>query len=685
MIHKLLALTMLLLTCPGIRCQTQGQAARQLQQKISQVHYAPRICDDQLSETLWEAYLDELDPLRVCFLQEDITALEAYKLELDDALRAGEDRFLQEVLHRYQRGLRRCDSMVKALCALPLDFQQPDHYLDADAPATAWPADLAAQSSRWRCIVKERVLSLIFSRHVDSTGYQPAQLARLMAHEATLRERVQRRSALRITKRMEEAQEHVGNTFLKCLALQFDPHTEYFDLGAQQDFMAQLSTQKEGFGLSLQENAGGEVEIDRITPGGPAWKSGRVNAGDVLLSYAPDGGEPVDVQLSSAAEISAKMAESATDSMAFTVRKKDGQVLTVGLRKTILRADENLVKSFVIEGQHKVGYIQLPGFYEDWDQEGGGGRGCAGDVAKELIKLQKEGIEALVLDLRFNGGGSLREATDLAGIFIDGGPLWVARNRENARFTIKDPNRGAAYTGPMLVMVNSASASASEFLSTALQDHGRALIVGSTTFGKATSQSFFPLDPTAVEPKDCAKITSHKYYRLTGKSHQFVGVEPDIPLPDPWSRFVEGEGAMPWALQPDTVVKKVYYTPAQQPRLGALKSNSAARCAANADFKRMDQLSAQYKGLLEAKQQLTLDGQAWFAWEEKARSLLAELEKFKDHHPEGGYSVRVSQWDAAVLKVDEFTRSLREEQMQDLKKDLQLAECMHIIEDYLNP
>ncbi|HEX2898316.1 MAG TPA: S41 family peptidase, partial [Bacteroidia bacterium] len=313
------------------------------------------------------------------------------------------------------------------------------------------------------------------------------------------------------------------------------------------------------------------------------------------------------------------------------------------------------------------------------------GRGCAGDVAKELIKLQKDGIQALILDLRFNGGGSLTEATDLAGIFIDGGSLWISRNSANERFTIKDPNRGSAYAGPMMVLVNGASASASEFLCSALQDHRRAIIVGSTTFGKATSQAFYPIDPRATDPNGFVKITSHKYYRLQGNSHQFTGVQPDIVLPDPWARFIEGEGTLPWAIQPDTVLKKTYYTPLQLPDLGALQRQSTARCAQNAAFKELDEIAGQLKALLEAQKSLALNGAAWFGWEEQRRKLLSKLDELEKERPDAAFTLHSSQFDAAFLQVDEYSRNLKEEMMQTLRKDLQLGECLHIIEDVLHP
>lgn len=660
--------------------QSFGSVAQQFQRVIQREHYSPRPCDDQYSDSLFTTFFDALDPFRVCFLQEDIQALETYRLQLDDEILNGRSAFLDAVEQRYVRGLRRADSLIKALCAKPLDFKQPDLFLDHDA-AAPWDNDPDGLTRRWRCIVKERVLSRTYNRYVDSTGYTPGKLATLMGHEAEVRALVQRRSELRLQKRLEKAHKTVGTTFLECMAAQQDPHTSAFDLSSQEDFLSQLGTEKKGFGLSLEDNAQGEIEVSRIVPGGPAWKSGKVNAGDVLLSYE-HGQEPeVDAALSSAAEISELMEESATDSMGFTLRKKNGETHHVRLRKEALRADENLVKSFILSGDHKVGYIQLPGFYQDWDSETGMSRGCAGDVAKELLKLQKEGIEAVVLDLRFNGGGSLREATDMAGIFIDGGPLWVARNGHNERFTVKDPNRGSAYSGPLLVLVNGASASASEFIATTLQDHGRAIVVGSTTYGKATSQSFFNVTPTG---SFSAKVTGSKYYRLTGNSHQCAGVTPDILLPDPWGAFVKKEVSLPHALTSDTVLKKVYYTPAARPGLEELKTKSTARTAANADFERMADLARRYQELADARKKLRLQGQDWFAFEEKLRALIRETEQEQKARAEGEYGVQLSQVDEYLLKADSYTRSLREEQTKTLKKDPQIAECLRIIHDYIH-
>ena len=246
-------------------------------------------------------------------------------------------------------------------------------------------------------------------------------------------------------------------------------------------------------------------------------------------------------------------------------RKKDGTTRIVLLRKEKIENEENIVKGFVLKGEKKIGYILLPAFYTEWENESGSS--CANDVAKEIVKLKKENIDGLILDVRYNGGGSLGEAMEMIGIFVDEGPLMGQKQKAEKVIYLKDPNRGTIYNGPMALMVNGQSASASEILAASLQDYNRALIVGSNTYGKATMQQMMLLDTMTNRPtqignaKDIVKITTGKLYRLSGETAQMNGVSPDIVLPDAFDGLDYREKFSSFALPADKVAKNAYYKP----------------------------------------------------------------------------------------------------------------------------
>ena len=230
--------------------------------------------------------------------------------------------------------------------------------------------------------------------------------------------------------------------------------------------------------------------------------------------------------------------------------------------------DDNKVKSFILKGENTVGYIYLPAFYQDWESTNEGLNGCANDVGREIIKLKKENINGLIIDVRYNGGGSVNEATELAGIFIDAGPVAQEKERDAKVNTLKDINRGTVYDGPLVVMVNGQSASASELLAGTLQDYNRAVIVGSPTYGKATMQVVLPMDTTVTREtitqkhtENYLKVTVAKLYRVTGTTAQFKGVKPDIIIPDILDAYTTKEADEPNALKPTTIAANRYYTP----------------------------------------------------------------------------------------------------------------------------
>ncbi len=377
----------------------------------------------------------------------------------------------------------------------------------------------------------------------------------------------------------------ICNAWCESVASCYDPHTEFFSPNKKEEFQGELGDKQLQFGFSLGEGKDA-VEITRLKPGSPAYKSGLMHEGDEILALQWEGDAEVDVSDGSVDEVNAFIAGDHGKSLTLTLKKSDGSTLKVTLEreKSLLSDDNSKVRSFILKGDHRIGFISLPAFYTDWNGEEGGSNGCADDVAKEIIKLKKENIEGLILDLRYNGGGSMLEAIALAGIFIDSGPVGMTRDKEGKIYTMKDVNRGSVYEGPLILLINGFTASASEMLAGTLQDYHRALIVGSPSFGKATAQIVLPLD-TLFDDKhmdrmktadNFIKITIERLFRVDGTSAQQTGVIPDIFLEDFSETQSEREKSLPFSLVNISIDANKYYHPYPALPVDPLKSFSKA-------------------------------------------------------------------------------------------------------------
>jgi carboxyl-terminal processing protease len=402
------------------------------------------------------------------------------------------------------------------------------------------------------------------------------------------------------------------------------------------------------------------------------------------------GGEWIEVVGMEEDEIDQILSESNHNTLELTLRNITSGSQVVQLKKEKLNSEDNLVRSFVLTGEKKIGYISLPDFYSEWgDQEGAQ---CANDVAREILKLKRENIEGLILDVRFNGGGSLAEAVAMAGTFVDAGPMGILKTKATDPLTMKDMNRGTVYDGPLVVMVNRLSASASEFVAAALQDYRRAIIVGTQTYGKATGQEMYPLMPGKTEidytklnatPWGFATITTSRIYRINGKSVQRNGVEADIRLPDFYDIGEYSEAALPFALLPDSSSKKTYYSPFRAFPLAQLRAKSAARVKADTLFTSIQKYAKDMQKdsdttMLEWTE-LTRDafaGQAEFA---ALTSALARLTPV--------FSIAVPGQEQQRLLWNEYDEIVHAALVKNISKDISLEEAFHILCDYitLNP
>ncbi|MDB5134336.1 MAG: prc 2 [Mucilaginibacter sp.] len=558
-----------------LRCQTTDKTANEafvLIRMVNKFHVEPREVNGAFSRNVFTGILDKTDGDRIFFTKNDISRLSVYRATLDNEIKHRKTGYLSLFINIYRQRLKQADSMIDEINKKPFDFYATEKLTVAED--TSYPPSLAAAQQKLYKIIKAGALDELTDNIPGNfKSFAPAKQKKYADSVIVI---LRKRAASSVKRRINNILQnpygiiqYIGDIYCETIASCFDPHTEFFPPEEKENFESELGRQPFKFGFKMKPDKNGGILIDNLEPGSPAFKSGKLNKGDKFMSLQWEGGQPVDVSDITIHEFALLVDQSNHKQIVFTIKKADGSIVQVPLQKEQTAGEDgDRVKSFVLKGNNNaIGYIYLPAFYEDWEAGNVGLNGCANDVGREILKLKKENITGLILDVRYNGGGSVREATELAGIFIDAGPVAQEKSRDAKVVTIKDMDRGTIYDGPLVILVNGYSASASELLAGTLQDYNRAVIVGSPTYGKATMQVVLPMD-TTITPENFSekntenylKVTISKLYRVTGATAQFKGVQPDILLPDILDAYTTKETGEPYALLPTTISANKYYT-----------------------------------------------------------------------------------------------------------------------------
>jgi carboxyl-terminal processing protease len=682
----------LVLTVSILSFSAYSQAAKNFQQEVFLLkktieanHYSPRLIDDSFSKWVYDDLLNTLDPDKLYFIASEVQKIEAFKATIDNEITKSVWTFVPLLTQIFKNGLERSVVSIEQHTQKPFVFTLNE----SSSSDTIWAGTEKENNNRWRLALKVEMLDVLTDLRETEPTLSDQQF--LLIHEPEARERIKLRKLSAIKRILNDPkglEYYVASALLKSIASAFDPHTTYFTPTELENFMAALNTEGYYFGVSLGENKLGEITISRLTPGGPAWKAGTIHAGDVIINMQWEGGRLIDLTGVSMEEVSAMLSSENHNLLTVTLRDASGLHKSVRIRKERMEAEENRVRSFILTGKNKIGYIALPGFYSDFG--GTEGANCANDVAKEIIKLKKEGIEGLILDLRYNGGGSLDEAVAMAGIFIDAGPIGLLRSRDGAILSVKDMYRGTVFDGPLVVMVNGMSASASEFLTASLQDYHRAIIVGGHTYGKATAQNIFPLNPKNAMGSfldnisksnfGFVSVTIEKIYRITGKTAQQNGVIPDIVLPDAITYLAYRESYLPLALPSDSVQKKTYYQPLAGLPIEELQSKSEKRVAQKSSFSTVEQYGLLVNQTVNCSDPEPL---AWVAFKKKKSKTKAMLNLVLTDNDTSAFVVSSHDFDQQRIKMDEYIDVINQVWIKNLGSDISLQEAFHIICDYI--
>src|SRR5688572_23611173 len=517
---------------------------------MTKYHFQEIALDDQFSRRLFDTYLDRLDGMKRFLTIGDLDLLDDYQDSLDDGLRDIDLRFFDLSYEKINKAVEKTRKWYPEILSQPFDFSIKDS-IETDGEKRSWAKNDAELKAFWYDYLKYETLTRLAEKikNQEDLKEQPeGGLKSVTELEIEARADVKevfddwydRLDKVRRSDRFE--------MYLNSVTNVFDPHSDYFNPKEKEDFDINMSGRLEGIGARLQMD-GDFTKVVMIIPGGPAWKQKELEVDDKIFKVRQETeAEAVDVTGWLVDEVVGLIRGPKGTKVTLTVKKPDGSVREITIVRDEVILDEGFAKSAILELEGEIGdigYITLPKFYADFENEDG--RSSYEDVAKEVEKLMKSNVKGIILDLRNNSGGSLNDVVQMSGLFIEEGPIVQVKGRDKAPVVLRDKDDKVVYTGPLIVMVNTQSASASEILAAALQDYGRAVIVGSqSTFGKGTVQRFFDLDKAVtgfdeLKPLGDIKLTLQKFYRINGGSTQLKGVIPDINLPDN-QQFIEEIG-----------------------------------------------------------------------------------------------------------------------------------------------
>lgn len=650
--------------------------AHRILEKINKLHIQPRAVNDSLSADIFSEFFQTLDPYGDLFIAKDTGSLVHYRTKLDD----GNEpvcSFVKDATSLYRRKLEWYRRITDSVLSKPFDINKKESGPSAVHGLSNFCRTNAELKNRIVPDLKLKVMLGIY-RHASADSAILTSADTFMEAEPAARQRVRKNELVRIEKLLKDEKlltAEVENVYLKSIPAVFDPHSTFFGDGEMEEFSESLNPRELSFGIKVDESPMGEVKVSKVVPGSPAWNSNQVNKDDVLIGIRwRSSGDYVDLVDLDGDVIEATLDNPKEASAELTIRKPTGELRNVKLVKEKIENEENVVSGFVLKGkgqQRTVGYISLPGFFTDANPESSG---CAVAVTKEIIKLKAESIEGLILDLRFNGGGSLYEAIELTGLFIDVGPVGIIETTGEAPAVLKDINRGLIYDGPLVIMVNGASASASEVVAAALQDHHRAVIAGSTTFGKATGQTVLPVDE-ANKSLGFLKLTEMRLYRVNGSSHQVKGVVPDFPIRDLSSVFYRREEQNSHALKPRTTDKKTYYKPLADSYSAATKYTIENRAKPVDD----ETLNEFEKILGEG---IPLERLSFIAFMKKLEDLSRKVSA--GNGDAGTYSVSNSKYDTSALQLDVYHAEINKAIIQQVGVSSHIQEAFRLLDNIIS-
>lgn len=655
---------------------------------LTRGHYSPSEMDDTFSENVFINYIEALDGRHRFFLQTDINNFKTFKYKLDDEIKNTKIDFFTKTYDKYLQRLNQVKEFYPGLLEKPFDFSQ-EETIDFDYKNMGYAPSLSELKKLWRKYLKFDVLRVYadkketeIQKQEDDPAYEPISDKEL---EEASREVVKEDMERFYESREDLDRKDFFSVYVNAIALQFDPHTTYFAPEDKDRFDMGISGKFEGIGARLQKK-NQQIEIVEVISGGPVWRGQLLEPGDRILKVAQVDSPPVDIVGMRLDDV-IKLIKGPKGTQVFlTVKRVDGTIEEVVITRDVIELEEAFAKSTLIEKEgKKYGLIYLPKFYIDFNDYNQ--RNAASDVKKEIDKLKKEGIEGLIMDLRGNGGGSLQTVVDMTGFFIDEGPVVQVKSTGGQKQVLKDREAGVAWDGPLVVMVNAFSASASEILAAALQDYKRAVILGSKqTYGKGTVQNIIDLNKiiagNSYGDLGAMKITTDKFYRVNGGSTQLEGVKSNIVFPDRYSLIETGEKDQDNPLSWD-MISSVNYSPWPQAVNYDYVEERSHKRMTESSFIQLINEQAQWVKAQQDDYEYSLNYNNFINDIEQTEAQTKKFNALSEYRSTLEFAP--SQSDLKEINQDEELKEKRKRWEENLGKDLYVNEAVEILEDLYLP
>ena len=656
---------------------------------LNYYHYQPLEVNDNLSEKFYNLFLDRMDGSRRWMTQSDVTQLDAWKQKLDNEANEGTFAFLDLSTQLQQAGIKKTQAWYREILEKPFDFKQKES-VETDGDKKPFAKNDKELKEYWHKQLKWETLSRLTEK-LEKKEKGEADFKDKTYEEL---EADARKEGLKV---YDDWYDRLGkrkrndflSLYLDTFTNVFDPHSNYLEPIEKQNFDISMSGRLEGIGARLQTD-GENTKVSEVIVGGPAWKQGMLKDNDKILKVKQDGEvEWTDLTGMVINDVVQLIrGKPGTKVILFIKKAEGGTTEEITIERDVVILEEGFAKSLIIDSpqNEKIGYIRLPKFYADFNNQDG--RRCAEDIAAELEKLKQANVQGIILDLRNNGGGSLRDVVKMGGFFVEEGPIVQVKSRSRNPEVLTDDDPSVQYNGALIVMVDQFSASASEILAAALQDYGRAIIVGTgnSTFGKGTVQRFFDLDAVVrgnpeVKPLGEVKLTVQKFFRVNGGSTQLKGVVPDIILPSNWLYVETGEKEeefpMEWTqIDPVPFSQKVFSLSG----LPKIKEMADARIRNNEVFQVIDQRAKRLKELRDDSEH-TLNLDEYLAENKKLDGEDSAYNKLFER--EVLTNIQNLPVDMSSINADESKKARNDEWLKSVKKDVYLLETLNIMHDLM--
>ncbi len=685
---------------------------------IEKGHYNPVAIDDNLSKGIYKDYITALDPSKRFFLQSDINEFSKYELQVDDQIKNKDLTFFDLTYTRLVKRMEESKSYYPEILNKPFDYSI-DEESNTDYEKLPYAQNIEELKEKWRKQIKLSTLATFVDK-------QKLEEDKIKNKNKTTEEKLndyktklggkftpalEKKFLDNLNKEKDEApksdeqlekesresslkslNEYFGfikdldrddwfSVFINAIASCFDPHTSYFAPDEKARFDVSMSGKLEGIGARLQKK-NDFTEITEIISGGPAWREKELESGDIILKVAQGDKEPIEVVGMRLDDVVKKIKGPKGTEVRLTVKKTDGTIKVISIIRDEVEIEETYAKSSIIERDGgKYGIIYLPKFYIDFEDKNS--RDAGKDVALEIERLKSEGVQGIIMDVRDNGGGSLKTVVDIAGLFIEQGPIVQVKSAAGKKEVLFDKDESVKWDGPLVIMVNEFSASASEILAAAMQDYKRAIIIGSKqTYGKGTVQNVIDLNQfvrgSDLGDLGALKTTTQKFYRINGGSTQLEGVASDIVMPDRYAYLKMGEKDTDNAMAWDKIDAADYSVWSKQNNFDKAIVNSKKRINDNSQMKLIDE---------NAK---------WVDERNKVNVYSLQIDKFKNEQKKleetnkkykaiSDYSNKLPfsalSYESELMKKDIVLKDKRESWFESLTKDIYVEEALNILDD----